>query len=160
PYAGGVAAGLMEQTEGEVTDYAAIERAVLEVVERFNVQSIAFDRWNATEMVSRLVAAEVPLVEFVQGTKSYHPAMQELERAYIGGKLVHDGDPVLTWCASNLVARTDQNLNMAPDKKRSAEKIDDMTALLMAVGLAFASEGNEEVDFNNWLSSPVRTGTR
>lgn len=160
PYAGWVASGLMEQTDGEVTDYAAIEQAVLEVVERFNVQSIAFDRWNATEMVSRLVAAEVPLVEFIQGTKSYHPAMQELERAYIGGRLVHDGDPVLTWCASNLVARTDQNLNMAPDKKRSAEKIDDMTALLMAVGLAFASEGNEEVDFNNWLSNPVRTGTR
>ncbi|MFS8372419.1 terminase large subunit [Xanthomonas campestris pv. armoraciae] len=160
PYAGWVAGGLMEQTEGEVTDYAAIERAVLEVVERFNVQSIAFDRWNATEMVSRLVTAEVPLVEFIQGTKSYHPAMQELERAYIGGKLVHDGDPVLTWCASNLVARTDQNLNMAPDKKRSAEKIDDMTALLMAVGVAFASEGNEEVDLNNWLSNPVRTGTR
>ena len=74
PYAGWVAAGLLEQTEGEVTDYAVIERAVLDVHERFNLQSLAFDRWNATEMVSRLVAAEVPLVEFIQGTKSYHPA--------------------------------------------------------------------------------------
>ncbi|MCF3547802.1 terminase large subunit [Stenotrophomonas maltophilia] len=136
PYAGWVAAGLLEQTEGEVTDYAVIEQAVLDLHERFNLQSLAFDRWNATEMVSRLVAAEVPLVEFIQGTKSYHPAMVELERAYIGKRLVHDGDPVLAWCAANLVARKDVNLNMAPDKRRSADKIDDITALLMAIGIS------------------------
>ncbi|WP_313243757.1 terminase large subunit [Stenotrophomonas rhizophila] len=136
PYAGWVAAGFIEQTEGEVTDYAVIEKAILEVREQFNLQSLAFDRWNATEMVSRLVAAEVPLVEFIQGPKSYHPAMTELERAYIGKRLVHDGDPVLAWCAANLIARQDVNLNMAPDKRRSPDKIDDMTALLMAVGIS------------------------
>lgn len=144
PYAGWVAAGLLEQTEGEVTDYAVIEAAVLDARERFNVQAIGFDRWNATEVCSRLLAADVPLIEFVQGPKSYHPAMQALERAYIGGNLAHGGDPVLGWCASNLIARKDQNLNMAPDKKRSADKIDDMAALLMAIGVS----GNQETPVN------------
>ncbi|HFT6977393.1 terminase large subunit [Stenotrophomonas maltophilia] len=153
PYAGWVAAGLLEQTEGEVTDYAVIEQAVLDVHERFNLQSLAFDRWNATEMVSRLVAAEVPLVEFIQGTKSYHPAMVELERAYIGKRLVHDGDPVLAWCAANLVARKDVNLNMAPDKRRSADKIDDMTALLMALGVSLTTSTEQPID--DFLNSPV-----
>jgi phage terminase large subunit-like protein len=140
PYAGWVAAGFLEQTEGEVTDYAVIEQAVLDLRERFNLQVCAFDRWNATEMVGRLIGAEVPMVEFIQGTKSYHPAMQELERHYIGGTLAHGGDPVLTWCASNLVARRDVNLSMAPDKKKSADKIDDMSALLMAVGVSLSAE--------------------
>jgi phage terminase large subunit-like protein len=153
PYAGWVAAGLLEQTEGEITDYAVIEQAVLDVHERFNLQSLAFDRWNATEMVSRLVAAEVPLVEFIQGTKSYHPAMVELERAYIGKRLVHDGDPVLAWCAANLVARKDVNLNMAPDKRRSADKIDDMTALLMALGVSLSTSTEQPID--DFLNSPV-----
>lgn len=153
PYAGWVSAGLIEQTEGEVTDYAVIEQAILDVREQFNLQSLAFDRWNATEMVSRLIEAEVPMVEFVQGTKSYHPAMQELERAYIGGKLVHGGDPVLTWCAANLVARRDVNMSMAPDKKKSADKIDDMTALLMAVGVSLTAE--QEADLGDFLRSPV-----
>lgn len=157
PYAGWVAAGLLEQTEGEVTDYAVIEQAVLGVHERFNLQSLAFDRWNATEMVSRLVAAEVPLVEFIQGTKSYHPAMVELERAYIGKRLVHDGDPVLAWCAANLVARKDVNLNMAPDKRRSADKIDDITALLMAIGVSLTSEATGGMD--DWLSNPILAGS-
>lgn len=136
PYQGWVTAGHMEQTDGEVTDYAVIEQAVLDVNERFNLQAMAFDRWNATEMVSRLVTANVPMVEFIQGTKSYHPAVRELEMAYVAGRLVHTGDPVLSWCASNLVIRRDQNLNMAPDKRKSPEKIDDITALLMAIGIS------------------------
>lgn len=136
PYAGWVAAGLIEQTDGDVTDYAVIEATILEIVEQFNVQAIGFDRWNATDLCNRLMESQVPLVEFIQGPKSYHPAMQALERAYISGNLAHGGDPVLNWCASNLVARTDQNMNIAPDKKRSADKIDDIVALLMGIGLA------------------------
>lgn len=66
--------------------------------------------------------------------------MQALERAYISGKLAHGGDPLLSWCASNIVSRRDQNLNMAPDKKRSADKIDDIAALLMAVGVMQSTE--------------------
>ncbi|UHQ21901.1 terminase large subunit [Lysobacter sp. 5GHs7-4] len=153
PYAGWVAAGLLEQTEGDVTDNRAIEQAVLQVRNEFNLQSVAFDRWNASELVTRLIEAEVPMVEFVQGPKSYHPAMQELERKYIAGKLAHGGDPILTWCAANLVPRRDVNLNMAPDKRRSAEKIDDMTALLMAVGVSLAAP--QEPDLRDFLGSPV-----
>lgn len=153
PYAGWVAAGYLEQTDGEVTDYAVIERAVLEIRERFNLRALAFDRWNATEMVSRLIEAEVPMVEFVQGTKSYHPAMQELERLYISGRLVHGDDPVLTWCAANLVARRDQNLNMAPDKRKSPEKIDDMTALLMALGVSVTEQPDPALA--DFLNNPV-----
>lgn len=153
PYAGWVASGLLEQTDGEVTDYAVIEQAVLEVRDNFNLQSLAFDRWNATEMVSRLIEAEVPMVEFVQGPKSYHPAMQELERKYVAGQLAHGGDPVLAWCAANLVPRRDVNLNMAPDKRRSADKIDDMTALLMAIGISMTVSA--EPNISDFLSNPV-----
>jgi phage terminase large subunit-like protein len=148
PYSGWVAAGLLEQTEGEVTDYAAVEAAVLDVRERFNLQAIAFDRWNAAELCGRLIAAEVPMLEFVQGPKSYHPAMQDLERHYIAGNLAYGEDPVLTWCASNLVARRDVNLNMAPDKRKSADKIDDMTALLMAVGVSIPGEKPPEPTYD------------
>ena len=136
PYAAWVASGLIIQTSGDVTDYAVVEAQVVEACGTFNIQNIAYDPWNATDLVNRLVAQGIPLIEFVQGPKSYHPAMQALERQYISGKLAHGGDPVLTWCASNLVARRDVNLNMAPDKKKSADKIDDMAALLMATGIS------------------------
>ena len=146
PYAGWIAAGYLEQTEGEVTDYRVIKAAVLEARDRFNLQAIGFDRWNAAPLASELLEEEVPMVEFIQGPKSYHPAMQELERHYIAKKLAHGGDPVLAWCAANLVARRDANMNTAPDKKRSADKIDDMVALLMAIGVSGAGAETNEIE--------------
>lgn len=134
PYSGWVEQGLMKQTPGDAIDTRVIEADIMQLISGLDIQNVAFDRWNAQDLVQRLVEQDVPMVEFVQGPKSYHPAMQALEVAYIKRQLVHGGDPVLTWCASNLVARYDVNLNMAPDKKRSADKIDDMAALLMAFG--------------------------
>ncbi|MBD1589659.1 terminase large subunit [Pseudomonas typographi] len=153
PYAAWVESGLLIQTEGNVTDYAVIERDVLELNERFDIQAVGYDKWNASDLVNRLVAAEVPLVEFIQGPKSYHPAMQMLERAYIAGNLAHGGDMLLNWCASNLIARRDDNMNMAPDKKRSADKIDDMVALLMAIGVSGATPDDMNID--DFLSRPM-----
>lgn len=140
PYAGWVESGALIQTEGDVTDYAVIEAAVDEAHERFNIQMIGHDPWNAADLVNRLVAKQVPLQGFIQGPKSYHPAMQALELAYIAGKFAHGGDPLLNWCASNVVTRRDVNMNMAPDRKNSADKIDDMAALLMAVGVSIGEQ--------------------
>ena len=143
PYQAWVAGHFLTVTPGDVTDYAYVEKEILEACENFNVQAIAYDQWNAAQLTSKLKTQDVPLQMFIQGPKSYHPAMQAFERAYISEKLSYGIDPVLTWCASNLVTRTDANLNMAPDKKRSSEKIDDMVALLMAVGIS-QSEPEEE----------------
>ncbi|WP_256643685.1 terminase TerL endonuclease subunit [Stenotrophomonas sp. 9(2022)] len=158
PYAGWVAAGLIEATEGEVTDYSVVEERIREDIARFGPLAIGYDRWNAAEIAQRLLADGHPLVEFNQTTKNYHPAMQELERVYVGKKIQHGNDPVLNWCASNLIALKDGNLNMKPDKKRSPDKIDDMAALLMAVGLAHAGEDSDEGSMSDWLSNPARAG--
>ena len=40
-------------------------------------------------------------------------------------------------------------MNMAPDKKRSPDKIDDMAALYMAVGVALAAEEAETFSFED-----------
>lgn len=152
-YAGWVEAGLMAQTPGDTVDYAAIEAAIREDTARFNPQAIAFDDWNSRDLCNRLLADGLPLVKFIQGPRSYHPAMQEIDRAYRSGSLVHGGDPVLRWCASNVVPRHDQNMNMAPDKKRSPDKIDDMAALYMAVGVALSDV--EEGDMGGFLNNPV-----
>ena len=110
---------------------------------------IGYDDWNVKQILKRLQDANVPMQEFIQGPKSFHPAMKRLEEVYVTGKLRHGGDPVLAWCASNLVARTDVNMNTAPDKKKSVEKIDDMVALLMAIGISIAGDG--QAGMEDWL---------
>lgn len=140
-YAGWVAAGHVKMTEGDVIDYRVIRDDIVADCSTFQVQEIGFDPWNATQTVQDLQEEGLKMVEFIQGPKSYHPAMQALESYYIAGKLAHGGNPVLTWNAANIVARKDVNLNMAPDKKRSADKIDGMVALLMAVGMFVRTGG-------------------
>lgn len=139
PYQAWIAAGLIEETPGEVTDQAVLRERILADYRRFQPREIAYDPWNATELVKDLQGEGLPMVPFIQGAKSYHPAMKAFEEAYVAGNLNHGGDPVLTWCASNLVPRYDVNMNMAPDRKRSANKIDDLVALLMAFGRAAAA---------------------
>lgn len=154
PYAGWVQEGLITQTEGNVVDLNVIERDVFEDWERFQPRKVAYDPWNAAAMANNLTEDGVEMVQFIQGGKSYHPAFKALERAYRSGNFNHGGDPVLAWCASNLVPRYDGNLNMAPDKKRSAEKIDDMCALLMAFGVAEA-DVDDSADLAEFFAAPV-----
>ncbi len=153
PYAGWVRSGYMLETQGEVTDYDEIFKKVLWVKDNFNLVSIAYDQWNAAQLASKLTAEGIEMLPFIQGPKSYHPAMKTFEEAYYSGKFRHGGDPVLTWCASNLVVRTDANMNMAPDKKKSADKIDDMTALFMAIGVMVGQE--EEGNIDDFINDPI-----
>lgn len=139
-----VAAGFIQETEGDVTDYRTIEADIVADFERFKPRKIAFDPWNASQLVNQLAERRLPLEQFRQGPASFHPAMQAFERAYTAGALRHGGNPVLQWNAANLVARRDANLNMAPDRKRSADKIDGIVALIMAFGMAAGADERKE----------------
>lgn len=155
PYKAWVESGLIRMTDGDTVDDEVIEAHILEIRDRFNIQTIAYDSWNAISLVNRLVKADVPLIQFIQGTKSYHPAIQDIEKAYIGGRLAHGGDLVLRWCASNLVTKKDQNLSKAPDKKRAADKIDDMCALYMARGVSLVGVPDDTEDFMDSIRDPI-----
>ena len=135
PYAGWVAAGLITQLPGNILDYALIEKDIIELAHRFKPKIVAYDSWNIRDLVNRLISAGLPMQEFRQGPRSFNPAMKETERLYLAGNLRHGGDAVLNWCASNVTPRYDENMNAAPDRKKSADKIDDAVALFMAVGV-------------------------
>lgn len=140
PYQGWIDRGFLIPAGNEAIDYAEVEAKIIELSQIFMIEGIAYDSWNATQTVQRLNDAGLNMIQFIQGPKSFHPAMQALEVAYLGENFVHGDDPVLNWNASNLVARQDANLNNAPDKKKSTEKIDDMVALLMAIGVSIKSD--------------------
>lgn len=139
-----VAAGLLRETEGNVADYTIIEADILADCKRFAPKRVGYDRWNASQTAINLGKHGVVLEQFIQGPRSYSPAMQACEVAYRSERLRHGGDPILTWNMSNVVARHDVNLNSAPDRMRSAEKIDGAAALFMAFGLMASEPVAEE----------------
>lgn len=152
PYQAWVQQGFVTECEGEIIDYELVKRDILEDYGRFSHRKIGYDPWNAASVANDLAAEGLPIEQFIQGPKSYHPAMQAFERAYMSGRLNHAGHPVLRWNFANMVARRDVNMNMAPDKKRSADKIDGAQCVLMGFGLA---ETDDTAGFDEFLANVV-----
>lgn len=142
PYQGWVEQGLITLCPGDTIDYQQIEDQILADYEEFQPSQFAYDPWNATSICNRLTDHGVPLVAFIQGAKSYNPAMKACEVAYTERRLNHAGNAVLTWNMANVVPIYDTNMNVRPDRKRSADKIDGACALFMAFGLAQVGDAN------------------
>jgi phage terminase large subunit-like protein len=121
-------------TEGNTTDFKFIEAEILALASRFVVTELAYDRTFAGEIVRNLQDEGLSLVEFGQGFLSMGPASAEFLRLLIGRELQHGGNPIATWCASNVSVRKDPAGNEKPDKERSTEKIDAIVAAVMAIG--------------------------
>ena len=128
--------GWIEATAGNVIDHDEIERAVLEDSRNHQIEAIAYDPWNATQMAVSLLGQGLPMFEFVQGIRSYTAPTKEFEAWLLSHRLDHGNNPVLRWMASNLAVQADKNENKMPTKKMSRGRIDGMTALIMAIGRA------------------------
>lgn len=130
--------GYMMTTPGNVIDHEFILAEIDELAQRYDIQEIAFDRWGAAQIQTKLqeMGGEDFLVQFGQGYASMNAPTKELERLIGGGGIAHGGQPVLTWMAGNVVASKDAAGNIKPDKARSTEKIDGVVALIMALDRA------------------------
>jgi phage terminase large subunit-like protein len=139
--------GFIKATPGEVIDYAYILAAIGDCVKKFDIAELAFDRWGSTKIVQDLQimgfekrdAKNNPkrvIVDFGQGFASMSPAVKEFLRLLLSKKLNHGGNPILRWMASNVVMDSDASGNLKPNKAKSTEKIDGITALLMAIDRA------------------------
>ena len=62
--------------------------------------------------------------------------MKELESAMLDGRIWHDGSPVTAMCIGNLMARTDRNGNIAPDRENEYKKIDVAVGIINGLVLA------------------------
>ncbi|HEM5075638.1 TPA: terminase large subunit [Streptococcus suis] len=125
--------GYIKTTEGNVVHYGFIEKFIEDLSEIYHIKEIAYDRWNATQMVQNLEGMGLTMVPFGQGYKDMSPPSKELYKLMMEGKIQHGGHPVLKWMGQNVVMRQDPAGNIKPDKEKSVEKIDGIVALIMGL---------------------------
>lgn len=133
--------GWIEATAGNVIDHNEIAIAVEEDCRVYQPASIAYDPWNSTQLAVGLQDQGLPMIEFIQGIKSYTAPTKEFEAWLLQAKLDHGSHPVLAWMASNLAVLRDKNDNMMPQKRLSRGRIDGCSALIMAIGRSMLTDG-------------------
>jgi len=139
PYLTWAEQGWITLTPGNVIDYATIQADIYRDFELYDIELMAFDRWNFEAIRQRLCGEGIPeskMFAFGQGWASMSAPMKELEKIYLLGQLAHNNNPIMNWMASNVAAKTDPAGNIKPDKDKSTEKIDGIVTLIMALGLA------------------------
>jgi len=128
-------------TPGAMIDHDRIGDDVRELMRRFDVAKLAFDPWNATALIGRLMNEGAPALEFRQTAKNFSEGMKLLAAAIDDRKVTHDGDAALAWAMGNVTAKEDAAGNVFPRKETVDAKIDPAVALIMAYAVAVAEGG-------------------
>lgn len=115
------------------------------IYDNFQVQEIVYDPREA-EYLMQSIREQVscPVVEMTQSAASLSEPMKEFEAAVNSGELLHDGDPVLSWAAGNVVLKAAANKLYYPSKTNVNNKIDPIVAAVMAMARAKATVDDEE----------------
>lgn len=141
PWASWIRDGYLTVTAGNTTDTAAIYAYVREVNSLYAIKTIAMDPNNCREFGSR-VQPEFGIEPFWFGQNhgKYNEPTRELIAALNEGRFCHGDNPLLAWCAGNVIGSTDSRDYVKPEKKRSKDKIDPMCALIMGLSECLFAE--------------------
>lgn len=143
--------GWLTTTPGNVTDYDFIEAQFQRDRDEFLVQEVAYDRWNANQLINNLTSDGAPMLTMGQGFASMSAPTRDLQRLIrVGAKtdddglpvkpmIRHGGNPLLRWEIDNFAVAMDPAGNVKPDKANAGDKIDGVVGLIMALSRALAA---------------------
>lgn len=132
--------GVLEATDGAEADYREILASIIDLqdIHKVRISEIPIDPSGATALSHELQDNGFEPISIRQDYTNMSPPMKELEAALAGGRFHHDGNPVLSWCISNVIGKTVPGSDdiVRPTKGDKQSKIDGATALFMAIGRA------------------------
>lgn len=127
--------GSLQILECTVLDMMEVYEDLEEFItdEKFDVRAVGFDPYNAKEFFTRWEAENGPfgLEKVIQGAKTESVPLGELKTFAEERMLVFD-QSLMTFAMGNAVTLVDTNGNRKLYKKRSEEKIDNVSALMDA----------------------------
>jgi phage terminase large subunit-like protein len=144
-YSGWEIEGRLITTPGDVLDFGRIEDDLKDDCREFQIKEIAHDPWQAMDLAQRLMKENAPMVEVRNTVAQFSAPMKEIDALTRQGRLHHDGDPVLAWMISNVVAHLDNKENIYPRKERPEQKIDGVVALIMALSRAMVFQSDASI---------------
>lgn len=129
-------------TDGAEVDYRLIEEDILKLRANIRIASCPIDPSGATAISHRLHDEGLEPITIIQNYTNMSDPMREIEAALAAGRFHHDGNPIMTWCFQNVVAKTYPGSDdvVRPTKDGNENKIDGAISTIMAVGRAMLNE--------------------
>lgn len=145
-FAGWARDGWLRLSDGNVTDIEDVKEELCGSadanrgdLQRFDIAQIAYDPAQITPFASEMIDQGLPMVEVRPLVLNFSAPMKEIQELITAGRFHFNGDPVLSYCLSNVVCHVDAKSNVYPRKERESDKIDGAIALIMAMSRALLS---------------------
>lgn len=152
-YAEWVEAGYIIQTPGNIADYAFLKKKLMEISEVVDLRSTSYDQWNSYQLVSELTQEGYATQLCRQNYGNLSEPCKKIEKMILAQsdylERIKKGDgseieithprielqesPVLLWMFRNVVLDFDAQDNIKPNKDKSPDKIDGVSAKAMSV---------------------------
>ena len=128
--------GYLQTVPGSEMDYRVIKKEILRFDSNFPLAGISIDPHGATCLLHELDDENLKPIAVTQTFKNLSTPMKELEAAIESNRIHHDGNPLLSWCISNVMARYSPGNDdlIRPVRYNIESKIDGAVALIMAIG--------------------------
>ena len=127
--------GLLQITDGNVTDYDYITNDLMKYSNIVNIQKVGYDKYNSTQWAITATELGLPLEEYPQTLGNFNKPTREMERLLLSGKAVVDNNEITRWCFKNVTLKSDYNGNVKPNKSINAKKIDGAISMIQALGM-------------------------
>ena len=141
--------GAMTFTPGNVVDYDFIQMKLRELNNVCQIQTIALDKWNATQFQISLTDAGFNVQEFSQAVGNYNACTKEFERLVREGKCLIDKSAATLWQFGNVFLKGDINGNVKPSKESNFKKIDTVISMTTALGQWLKQPNDTSMDFTS-----------
>lgn len=139
--------GWLEVAGDEITDLDVFQADALAFCKEYQVLEMPSDPNRAWGVFPKMEKEGVPIVEYRNTVLTMSEPMKELDALIRSGRIIHNGDPILSWAIGNVTGRYDLKDNVYPNKENAQSKIDPVVATLMALGRAMTREEESKVVF-------------
>lgn len=138
--------GLLTVCDGFENDLNEIAEDIIDDAANLTIQEVPYDEWGGFQISKQIDEAGYTSIKIPKNTKTFSPAMKEVEAAIAAGRFHHDGNPILSWMFGNVISKTGKNDTEFPDKEKKFKKIDGAVASLMGVSRILALTSTAEED--------------
>jgi phage terminase large subunit-like protein len=135
PYDLWIQQGWISTTAGAAVDYRFVKDYMINYAKErhWDIAEICIDPWGAMAIQNDLIEDGFTVVEIIQGIKTLSEPTKNFREMVYQKRIVHDGNPLLTWAIGNAIADSiDRNENIILNKKKSRGRIDPIAAMINA----------------------------